>query len=126
MNDKKDDSRRDVDNEADSDSEDLASRLNRETAVVAWSEMIKHFARGAVIHVTPEMDLIEAAVSIANDDSTAEQSWLQSGVVRRASDDDARDWTAREPNFWCVVIAPWVLIQERHPDSKAAMPRVVH
>jgi hypothetical protein len=26
--------------------------------------------------------------------------------------DDARDWLERQPVFWAIVVAPWVLIQE--------------
>jgi hypothetical protein len=25
---------------------------------------------------------------------------------------DAEDWHARQPRFWAVVVAPWVLVQE--------------
>jgi hypothetical protein len=25
---------------------------------------------------------------------------------------DAEDWHARQPQFWAVVVAPWVLVQE--------------
>jgi hypothetical protein len=28
---------------------------------------------------------------------------------------DAEDWHARQPQFWVVVVAPWVLVQEVRP-----------
>jgi len=31
----------------------------------------------------------------------------------RADDVDARDWERRNPVLWAVVVAPWVLVQER-------------
>ncbi len=98
------------------EAEDLASKLNLETAVIAWADLVKHFARGVVIRVGGNVDLIEAAACLARDDTKVLQAWLDSGDVSRASDDDARDWTQREPDFWCVVTAPWVLVQER-PDG---------
>ena len=104
-------------NEENQDDIDLATRLNLETAVVAWSELVKHFARGVVIRVGSEVDLIEAAACLAEDDTETLQRWLTSGAVSRASDDNARDWTEREPDFWCVVTAPWVLVQERRPTA---------
>ncbi|MGQ7845071.1 DUF2288 domain-containing protein [Granulosicoccus sp. 3-233] len=105
---------------------DLSESLNGETAIIAWSELVRHFARGVVIHVTAELDLVETAASVARDDTSAVQSWLESGLMRRASDDDARDWTEREPDFWCVVTAPWVLVQEKQPEAADSTPRVVH
>lgn len=113
-------------NEAAGQGEELSETLNEETAVIAWSELIRHFARGVVIHVTAELDLVETAASVANDDTQAVQSWLENGLMRRASDDDARDWTVREPDFWCVVTAPWVLVQEKQQDATPTTPRVVH
>jgi len=105
---------------------DLSTRLNMETAVIAWSELVKHFARGAVIRVAETVDLVEAAVCVIEDDTQKLQTWLDSGVVTRASDDDARDWTTREPDFWCVVTAPWVLVQERPDSSTEPKPPTIH
>ena len=112
-------------NEADG-TEVLSSDLNGETALIAWSELVRHFARGVVIHVSMEIDLVETAECMTRDDVDTFKDWLDSGVLRRASDDDARDWTAREPEFWCVVTAPWVLVQEKSSDSSDATLPVVH
>jgi len=86
--------------------------LNLETGVLNWSELARFFARGVVIHVAADLDLVEVADCMARDDTEQLQTWLESKSVSRASDDDARDWSAREPDFWCVVTAPWVLVQE--------------
>ena len=91
----------------------LVERLNQETGVITWSELVRHFARGVVINVSVQLDLIDAAVCIIEDNTRRMQVWADEGKVRRASDDDARDWTNREPEFWCVVTAPWVLVQEK-------------
>lgn len=91
--------------------------LNQQTASVKWEELLKHFARGVVICVGDDMDLIEVAHEIARDNVSYIESCLADATIRRASDDDARDWNARSPTFWCVVAAPWVLIQERR-DSE--------
>jgi len=93
--------------------EDLRTRLNKETAVIAWTELVRHFARGVVITVSADIDLIEAAVSVIEDDAKRMQQLISAEQVVRATDDHARDWTTREPEFWCVVAAPWVLVQER-------------
>lgn len=97
---------------------DLHTRINSETGVLAWSELVRFFARGVVIKVAAELDLVEVGHSFATDDSQRVESWLENSLLARASDDDARDWTQREPEFWTLVAAPWVLVQEA-PAKKA-------
>jgi len=89
------------------------TKLNLETGVIDWNELVRHFARGVVIKVEPGRDLIEVADCLSKDDTSLLKQWLDDQSVARASDDDARDWTARSPQFWCVVTAPWVLVQEQ-------------
>ncbi len=91
----------------------LRAKLNGETAKVSWAEMQRHHARGVVIHVSGELDLIEVAVAMARDDGAAVSRWMQANQVGKASDAQARDWLARDPALWSVVVAPWVLVQER-------------
>jgi hypothetical protein len=90
----------------------LHAKLNAETAKIAWPELQRHFARGAVLMVAPGLDLVEVAVRIAADDRQAVEGWLRTGGLARASDADAQDWQLRQPLFWAVVAAPWVLVQE--------------
>ncbi|MCU0842569.1 MAG: DUF2288 domain-containing protein [Thiobacillaceae bacterium] len=97
----------------------LRARLNAETGRLAWKELERHFARGVVIRVAADLDLVEVAARVARDDQAAVQAWLASGRVARATSDDAVDWNARQPVFWAVVTAPWVLVQEAgdHPQA---------
>lgn len=94
---------------------DLRTRLNSETGKLLWPELERHFARGVVVAVAQELDLVEVAHAMASDDKTALEGWLQAGQVVRASEEQARDWHQRQPTFWAVVVAPWVLIQEVRP-----------
>jgi len=90
----------------------IDEKLNLETGVIAWSELVRYFARGVVIKVMEGRDLVEVGAVLASDNTEQLELWLGDESVARASDDDARDWTAREPDFWCLVAAPWVLVQE--------------
>lgn len=101
-----------VDNNDKGDNLSVDEKLNLETGVVSWSELVRYFARGVVIKVVEGRDLIEVGTVLATDNKEQLESWLNDKSVARASDDDARDWAAREPEFWCLVAAPWVLIQE--------------
>ena len=90
----------------------LHAKLNLETAQLAWAELERHFARGVVIKVAPGMDLVEAALNVAENNAATVEAWLDEGCIARAELSDAEDWHARQPMFWAVVVAPWVLIQE--------------
>lgn len=92
--------------------EPLHEKLNLETGRLVWAELQPHFARGAVISLDPALDLVDVAMKFAQDDKNSVAAWLSQGVVRRATDVDARHWDASQPQFWAVVVAPWVLVQE--------------
>lgn len=94
------------------DRELLRAKLNLETARLGWKELERHFARGDVIRVAVGVDLIDAALLIADNDAAAAQAWLTDGRIARADINHAEDWHARQPTFWAVVVAPWVLVQE--------------
>ena len=90
----------------------LRAKLNLETAQLQWPELERHFARGDVIKVAIGTDLIDAALNIAENNAATVQEWLADGRIARAEMTDAEDWHARQPMFWAVVVAPWVLVQE--------------
>lgn len=93
-------------------SEILRAKLNLETAQLPWPELERHFARGVVIKVAPGLDLVDAALQVAENNAATVESWLADGRMARAEMADAEDWHARQPMFWAVVVAPWVLVQE--------------
>lgn len=95
----------------------LRDRMNLETARITWPELENHFARGKVIQVTPELDLIEVAACIIEDNAPLLKQWMNAQQVGQLPDGTAKDWVERQPdNLWAVVVAPWVLVQER-PES---------
>lgn len=93
-------------------SEILRAKLNLETARLHWPELERHFARGVVIRVASGMDLLEVALGVAENRTGQVQEWLANGSISRADMPDAEDWHSRQPTFWAVVVAPWVLVQE--------------
>src|SRR5512143_2201014 len=93
----------------------LRAKLNLETAQLAWPELERHFARGVVIKVAAGMDLVDAALQVAENNTATVQQWLADGRIAKAELSDAEDWHARQPMFWAVVVAPWILVQEVLP-----------
>lgn len=90
----------------------LRAKLNAETGKLAWKELERHFARGVVIKVAGDLDLVDVALAVARDDKASVQAWLDRGSLAKADLDDAQAWHHQQSVFWAVVAAPWVLIQE--------------
>jgi hypothetical protein len=87
--------------------------LLAETAKIGWSELERFFARGILLRVARDLDLVSVAEAIANDDTTQVTQWLSSGMVERVQSETAADFAARDPDLWAVVVSPWVCVQER-------------
>jgi len=92
-------------------SDELKTKLNLETGKLSWPELQRHFARGMVIVAGKELDLIEVAIKLTEDDKRQFESWVSARQVWRANDDDALQWQQSNPEFWSVVVSPWVLVQ---------------
>ena len=91
----------------------LRASLNAETARIAWTELQTFFARGNALHIDDYMDLIDVAVRVAQDNKTAIANWIENGKIGKVSDETAQKWFECNPSLWTVVVAPWVLVQER-------------
>ncbi|VVE86789.1 DUF2288 domain-containing protein [Pandoraea bronchicola] len=92
---------------------DVYLRLLSETAKIDWKDLESFFARGVLLYVAPGVDLVSVAEAVANDDKDTVSQWLSSGMVQRMQANHATDFAERTPELWAVVVAPWVLVQER-------------
>lgn len=90
---------------------ELRSKLNQETSRLAWSELQRFFAAGAVISVAAELDLLEVAVCLARDDAAQIGAWMNNGNIAKVSDAQALAWSGENAELWAVVVKPWVLVQ---------------
>lgn len=91
----------------------LYAKLLGETAAITWQELQPFFARGALLLVGATQDLIAVAQAVAENDQGKVSAWLASGQLKKIDDGCAADLLARDPALWAVVVAPWVLVQER-------------
>jgi hypothetical protein len=101
---------------------ELHDKINRETARVNWSELERHFAHGAVVWVSHELDLVEVALRIAHDDKEPITRWMSEGKLAKVSDVQAQAWQATDALLWASVVSPFVLVQ----DDKAAPKDTLH
>lgn len=99
--------------EPDKEQELLHHKLNMETAPMPWKELLKHFAAGIVIVVDNDLDLIQVAASVANDDKAAVKKWMLANQLMKVSDEQAQVWLEQDALLWTVVIKPFILVQEK-------------
>ena len=98
---------------ADTPQSPLYLKLLAETAKIGWPELERFFARGILLRVARDLDLVSVAEAIANDDTTQVSQWLSAGLVERVQADTAADFGARDPALWADVVSRWVCVQER-------------
>jgi hypothetical protein len=91
----------------------LNAKLNQETARIPWSELTRWFASGAVIAVSPDLDLIEVAAAMSRDDTPAFNGWIASQQIAKISDSQAQAWLEQDMQVWAVVVKPWILVQNK-------------
>jgi hypothetical protein len=91
----------------------LYMNLLGETARISWDELQPFFARGALLWVAAELDLVAVAEALAQDDRVSVAKWLEDELLAAVAAPLAEDLLQRDPELWAVVVAPWVVIQER-------------
>ena len=98
---------------SDSSRDELKAKLNLETSRIHWHDLQTYFARGQVVRVAPELDLIEVAAELTADNKTRFEQWMADQKVGDIPPELAQSWYDNNTELWAVVIAPWVLVQDR-------------
>lgn len=88
------------------------TKINQETSRIAWKELQRFFASGVTVLVAPDLDLVEAAFQISEDNQHQVAQWLSAGKIGKVSDEQALAWYEADADVWAVVVSPYVLIQE--------------
>jgi hypothetical protein len=91
---------------------DLRLKVNRETARLPWTELIKHFAAGNVVWVANSLDLVDVAVRVSHDDKANIAQWMNAGLLGKVNDEQAQAWLEADAQLWAVVVHPFILVQQ--------------
>jgi hypothetical protein len=91
--------------------EALRQEFHSQTARIRWHELQPHYARGAVVRVGEELDLVDVALQLRRDNKAQFDAWIAAGQIDGISDELAAGWYRENPEVWAVVVAPWVLVQ---------------
>lgn len=98
--------------EPDITSEQLArGKINSETARIHWKELQRYFAGGYTLLVETELDLVEVAYQMQQDNAGQIEQWMNEQLIHQVSNEQAREWYNDDAELWSCVIKPWVLIQ---------------
>lgn len=87
------------------------AKLNSETARIRWHELQRYFAGGYTLYVHPELDLVEVAYQMQQDNAPQIERWMNNNRIGQVSNEQARQWYNDDAELWACVIKPWVLVQ---------------
>ncbi len=94
----------------------MASRedLARSVDEAEWEWLRAHMDRGGLIVVSRKLDLVEAGLKIAVDDSATVRGWIDAGLLTKPSPEQVASWDlARDRKFQVLIVSPYILMQER-------------
>jgi len=81
-----------------------------------WCWLRAHLERGGLILVNDRLDLAEAALKVAEDDTTAIEKWINDGMFGKPTETQIGHWNEdKQKKFAMLIVSPYVLIQERLP-----------
>ena len=86
----------------------LRERIRSELLEASWDHLVPHQEREAVIAVHHGLDLVEAAVAIAENATAVVAAWLGSGHLQRLSDEDFAALEGRR--FTAAIVQPFVVV----------------
>ena len=95
----------------------LKAEFLKQTAKLPWAELQTYYARGNVIVVAPNLDLVDVAVQLGLDNTAQFEAWIEAGEIGLATDQHAINWHDEDTVLWVTVAAPWVLVQRREEVS---------
>ena len=66
---------------------------------IDWQSLQRYYARGQLILVNPDLDLVDIAVRIALDDSETISGYLERTLLQKPDDDMAKQWLVGGESF---------------------------
>ena len=87
------------------------AKLNLETAQIPWKELQRFFAGGTALMVSADLDLVEVAFQMAEDNVEQIQQWAAASHLGKVTEVQALEWLNNDALVWAVVVSPWVLVQ---------------
>ena len=88
----------------------IEEKLRSELQETHWDALAIHAERGRLIVVSPDLDLLTAAIAIAEDKKSDVEAFLTSGLLRKAGEPEIAAFEQEDnPRFRFVIVQPFVL-----------------
>ncbi len=88
-------------------------QLHDQIEEVEWHWLKPHLERDALILVGKSIDLAEAALRIAEDDTVIVSAWIAAGHLGKPGAEEIEAFNADPARrFRMLIVQPWVLAQE--------------
>jgi len=100
--------------------ESTREKLALQVDVADWHTLRAHLERGGLIVVDPALDLTEVGTRIASDDVPLVENWILKGQIGKPTHLQVERWDLGRMDkvFRCLIVSPYVLIQEETPDTE--------
>ncbi len=87
--------------------------LARQVDIVSWEMLAPHMEKGQFLVVGTDLDFLDTAVAIADDQVEQVKEWIESEQMKRPSPQTLDQWAhIEDKQFRFVIVKPFVLIQE--------------
>ncbi|MCP5464413.1 MAG: DUF2288 domain-containing protein [Deltaproteobacteria bacterium] len=90
----------------------LKEKFQKEFGDEEWIVMAPHYKRGALILVDDNLDIIDIAIAVAEDNSTLIQDLITSGKLKKPTPEQVSVWEKQRTRFEFVIVQPFVLARE--------------
>lgn len=91
---------------------ELQAQLEKEVGPCLASDLMAHLERDAVVIVSDDLQLIHAALAVAEDDADSVQHWITQAKFRKPTEAERETWKSQpQIPFKSVIVRPYVLVQ---------------
>ena len=97
----------------------LAEKLKGEVDIETWDGLSRFFAKGLLVLVQGNLDLVEVGIAMAKDEASKIAKWLEEGEIATPSEAEALSWSNREssPTFDVLIISPFVVARKKQAET---------
>jgi len=90
----------------------LADKFKEEIGTVSWSWLRPHEKRKILFQVAEELDLVEVAIAVAEDQTTKVKSWLENDDLTQPTLKQVAMWEKSGGLFLGIIVKPYVFFKE--------------
>lgn len=93
--------------------QDLRAELMEAVDEAEWNWLAPHARRDSLIVVSADLDLVDVALAIANDNIPYVQRWIDESLIHKPSASELSLWNENQnKRFNALIVQPYVLVQE--------------